>query len=97
MTIDKETAYAIFRDEAHTLVKRGTPHVKEEGLENEEFFFAPIAAREAFNGDDRFLNDPGTPVTLVKKDDGKIVHMLPQSRKWIDLRKKMKPVNYLAD
>ena len=94
--IDKETAYAIFREDAFARIKKGTPHVDEHGLENAEFFFAPIAAFEAFKGDDSFLNPPGTPLTLVRKDTGEIERVQPVSERWITLRKTMTPVDYLA-
>lgn len=94
--IDKETAYAILRQEAHKIVNKGTPHVQEVGWENDEFFFSAIAAREAFNGDDRFLNDPGAPVTLIRKDDGAVVHIYPQDPEWRPLYQSMTPVDYLA-
>ena len=64
--IDKYTAYAIFREDAHRRIAKGTPHVRENGLENDEYYFAPIAALEGFKGDQRFLNNAGTPATLVR-------------------------------
>ena len=98
MVIDKRTAYDIFRKEADEMVKVGTPHVKETGLENDEFFFATIAALESFQGDKRFLNPPGTPVALVRKSDGEVVKMHIQTHleEWVDMRATMTPVNYLA-
>lgn len=77
-------------------IKKGTPHVDEHGLENAEFFFAPIAALEAFKGDDRYLNPSGTPLTMVRKETGEIERVQPASERWISLRKTMTLVDYLA-
>lgn len=94
--IDKETAYAMFREEAHRVVKKGTPHVEEIGRENDEYFYATIVAFEAVKGDDNYLNDPGTQVMLIRKQDGKAVRMYPQDAAWTRLYRSMTPVNYLA-
>ena len=94
--IDKETAYAMFREEAHRIVKKGTPHVEEVGRENEEYFYATIVAFEATKGDDNYLNDPGTQVMLIRKQDGKAVRMYPQDATWARLYRTMMPIDYLA-
>jgi len=94
--IDKKAAYAIFREEARKMVKKGTPHARVEGMENSEYFFTPIAAVEAFDGDERFLNPEGTPLTLIRKSTGEVVHLHFQAGEWGKIRKTMTPVNYAA-
>lgn len=94
--IDKKAAYAIFREEARKTVKKGTPHARVEGMENAEYFFTAIGAEEAFNGDYRFLTPEGTPLTLIRKSTGEVVHLHFQAGEWGKIRKTMTPVNYAA-
>lgn len=94
--IGKQAAYSIFCEEANKIVKKGTPHASAEGMENAEYFFTPIAAVEAFEGDERFLNPEGTPLTLIRKSTGEVVHLHFQTDEWGKIAETMVPINYIA-
>ena len=94
--IGKQAAYSVFREEANKIVKKGTPHASAEGMENSEYFFTPIAAVEAFDGDERFLNPEGTPLTLIRKSTGEVVHLHFQTDEWGKIVETITPVNYIT-